>query len=540
MTDTAAEKRFALNWIDERASQFSEFDLKIWAFAEPAWREYKSAQAYVDLLRTEGFTVEKGSGGMPTAFAASWGEGRPVIGSFAEYDAVPGNSQQAVPYRAPREGMHPWAPGHTDPHSALGVTALAGVLATKAAMIEYGIKGTLKFFGEPAEKVCGSKPVHAAKGYFSDSDAFVVYHPKSFSAVTREVHNGAYWSAVFTFETTDAEGWIDRSLLPENTQQHGTARCPGAIDALCLMYTTTKYTKEAMFPHTGSWTLNEFVLAGGDATSDNLPPRFSQIQYSWRSPTLGLQQQIYDVLENNAKHVAATTGCQVSVRWVTKTRVGLANHTLADLAFENMKLVGPTRYSEEARAFGRAIQKNLGIEPMGDPIADDCQRIIDPAENDRRQRGTMPPWQSHFGADDYVEYTWHAPTVRIHSTTPVLKPPTRSYSYPAWVKNAMVGIPALIDPGIFVGAKTIAATMIDLLTQHDALARARSEFSERTGGGIGGKEWVAPLLPGDFDPPIDLRWPEYVRTVRGEEWCLPTPVRGSGAGKLLHDGSFRR
>ena len=91
------------------------------------------------------------------------------------------------------------------------------------------------------------------------------------------------------------------------------------------MYTTTKYTKEAMFPHAGSWTLNEFVLGDGGATSDNLPPRFSQIQYSWRASSLGIQEQIWRVLANNARHVAATTGCRAFVRWVTKTRVGVPN-----------------------------------------------------------------------------------------------------------------------------------------------------------------------------------------------------------------------
>ena len=127
------------------------------------------------------------------------------------------------------------------------------------------------------------------------------------------------------------------------------------------MYTNTKYTKEAMFPHTGSWSVNEFIMAGGDATSDNLPPRFSQIQYSWRSPSLAIQQQIYNILENNAKHAAAVAGCQVSVRWIAKTRTGIVNHAMADLAFENMKLVGPTSFGPHAREFGRKIQENLGV-----------------------------------------------------------------------------------------------------------------------------------------------------------------------------------
>src|SRR5690606_26772241 len=119
----------AFRWIDENSRRLSDFDMEIWSYHEPAWREYRSARAYVDLLREDGWDVEEGSGEMPTAFVATWGSGEPVIGGYAEYDAVPGNSQQAVPYRAPREGLHPWAAGHTDPHSMLGTAALSGFLA---------------------------------------------------------------------------------------------------------------------------------------------------------------------------------------------------------------------------------------------------------------------------------------------------------------------------------------------------------------------------------------------------------------------------
>jgi metal-dependent amidase/aminoacylase/carboxypeptidase family protein len=123
MATMTKEKRYALEWFDEHAGRFSEFHLRIWNYAEPAWREYKSAKAYRDLLRAEGFAVDEGSGEMPTAFCARWGRSGPVLGTYAEYDAVPGNSQQVVPYRAPRAGLHPWAAGHTDPHSALGTTS---------------------------------------------------------------------------------------------------------------------------------------------------------------------------------------------------------------------------------------------------------------------------------------------------------------------------------------------------------------------------------------------------------------------------------
>jgi len=528
MSEMTEAKQFALDWVEQHAQRLSDFDLEIWNYAEPAWREYRSCAAYEALLRAEGFEVESGSGGMPTAFCATWGDGGPVLGSFAEYDAVPGNSQQAVTHQAPREGLHPYAAGHTDPHSMLGVAALTGVLATKAAMERFDIPGRLRFFGEPAEKMCGSKPVHATRGYYDGADAYIVYHPESVNSAMWETHCGSYWSAVFTFECAEPEKWTNRNLSPSASEDsaastHITARSPGAIDALCLMYTTTKYTKEAMFPHTGTWTLNEFVLAAGDATSDNLPPRFAQIQYSWRSPQLAIQEQIAQVLENNAKQVAAITGCEAYVQWVTKTRVGLANNALADLTFQNMELVGPPVYAESARDFAREIQKNLGMEPMEDPFPSANTRLTSPQDREAAIRKLLPEWQKNFTSDDYVDYTWHAPTVRLFTARPRLKLPVPGFEYPAWATNALGGRADVIDPGMFLAGKTIAGTMFDLLTKPDELARIKAEFEERTGGGVGGERWVAPLLPKEFQPPIDLRWPEYVSTVRGEEWWLPTP-----------------
>lgn len=527
MTDNSREKQLAVDWLDDNRAELSDFHLKIWKYAEPAWREYRSAAAYRDLLQSRDFSVEEGSGDMPTAFAARFGGGDPVVGTFAEYDAVPGNSQQPVPYRAPRKNHHPYAPGHTDPHSMLGVAALGGVLAAAQAVEKYNLDATLLFFGEPAEKMCGSKPVHAARGYYDDADAFVAYHPHRRNTVVADTHCGSYWSTVFTFECTRPEEWVEEDLIPGAAGAHTTARCPGATDALCLMYTTTKYTKEAMFPRTGTWTLNEFIIAGGDATADNLPPRFAQIQYAWRSPSLQIQDRIYRVLQNNARQAASATGCSASVRWVTKTRVGLASLPLTELTYRNLQAVGPPRWGEAAREFGRKIQSNLGMEPMDKPYLPTHRRICAPDEYEAALRGDLPDWQANYTSDDYVEYTWHAPTVRLLTARPRLRPPRDGSAYPAWAQNALTGRPEVIDPGMFTAAKTIACTLLDLITQPEQLRRAREEFEKRTGGGIGGSDWVAPLLPEDFPPPVELRWPEYITTSRGEEWCIPSPVEGA-------------
>jgi aminobenzoyl-glutamate utilization protein B len=522
-----AAKDDALAWIEAERGRLSTDHIKIWEMAEPSWREYRSAAWFVDRLRAAGFTVEEGSGGMPTAFCATWGKEGPVLGGYAEYDAVPGMSQAPVPRRAPRAGLSRWAAGHTDPHSALGIGALGGFLAAKAALERHGIRARLKFFGEPAEKMCGSKPVHAAKGYYDDLDAAISFHPTSLPALSNttlwDTHCGAYWSRLYSFECVSPETWIAAQAREGVVNTHTASRAPGALDAVCLMYTSSKYTKEAMLPHSGSWSLNEAILVAGQATADNIAPHVGQIQYALRAPTLDMQERAFAVLDNNADGVARIAHCEVTKSWITKTRPGLANHALAELTYRNLALVGPPTFDEAAKAFAREIQRELGLEPMAEPFMPELSRLIDPRAGEAALRANLPPWQKNYTADDYVEYTWHCPTVRLYIGRAMLRAPRPGYVYPDWARGAMGGVPACIDPLHLTASRAIATTLIDLAADPAALARCRDEFRARTGGGIGGANWTAPLLPADFPPPIDHRWPEYVTTPRGTEWTIPTP-----------------
>ena len=423
-------KQAAIDWIDENRERLSDFDLEIWGYAEPAWREYKSAKAYVDLLRAEGFEVEEGSGGMPTAFVAHL-EQRRRAGDrlLRRIRRGPGQlARQRCPYAAPREGLHPCAAGHTDPHSMLGVGALGGILATKAAMAGIGIAGHAQVLRRAGREGLRLEARPCRQGLLRRaSTPFLSYHPLERqhhhlgNAVRLLLERGLHLRVRQPGDLGRLGSSPDTSD-DSAASSHIVARVPGAIDALCLMYTTTKYTKEAMFPHTGTWTLNEFVLAAGDATSDNLPPRFTQIQYSWRSPSLDVQQRIADILTNNARAAAAATGCEAYVQWVTKTRVGLANNAMADLTYRNMELVGAPSYDDEALEFCREIQRNLGLDPMEQPIPEVYTRLTPPEEYEAETRTLLPAWQKNFTSDDYVDYTWHAPTVRIYTGRPTLAP----------------------------------------------------------------------------------------------------------------------
>src|SRR5436190_7104329 len=142
-SDWSPAQASALGWLDANHAALSADHMTIWNFHEPSWREYKSSAWYMDRLEREGFDVERGTAGMPTAFRARWSNGEgPKLAGYAEYDAVPGQSQAPEPRRKPRDGTSFRAAGHTDPHSALGIGSFGGFLAAKHAMETHGLKGT--------------------------------------------------------------------------------------------------------------------------------------------------------------------------------------------------------------------------------------------------------------------------------------------------------------------------------------------------------------------------------------------------------------
>ncbi len=513
----------AIAAVDERASDLSSWCATIFGFGETAWREYRSAAWYADRLRAEGFTVEEGSGGMPTAFLAEWSNGAgPTIGMYGEYDAVPGNCQAATTWQESREGLGYQAGGHTDPHSGLGIGALGGLLATKAAMERHGIKGGLRFTGEPAEKVRGSKPIHAAKGYYDGLAAMFSFHPFYMlplcNTVRWDTHCGAAYSMIYRFICDAPERWgfSDGAPIP---QSHSAVRAPGANDALMMMYQSSKALREAMLPHQGGWSVSEAILTAGQATADNLPAGLAEIQYMIRVPSLAMAGQVTAVLDRNAEAAAMMTGCSFERHWVSKSRPGLANHAMARVAWEAMQEVGAPVWDETAKEVARKIQRGLGHEPMAEPFIEEMTRLIPPEEAEAILRQDLPPSQTNSTSDDYTDMTWHAPTARFYIARPALKAQPDG-AYPNWVMNALGGIPLTIDPMVRTAAKVLATSALRLLQDNGARDAAMEEFKRRTGGGIGGTDWLPPLC--DYEPPIHFRWPEYIETPRGRDWWIPS------------------
>lgn len=523
---TAEAKDTARTWIDDHLAQLTEWHTHIWELAEPAWREYRSQRWYVERLRAEGFEVEDGSAGMPTAFSAVWSNGEgPTLLTYAEYDAVPGNSQAAATSEGPREGLSRFAPGHTDPHSALGISTLAGVLATKHAMEVHGIGGTLKYTGEPAEKMHGSKVVHGLRGYYDDADAIVSFHPFYMLPLCNtarwDTQCGAYYSKVYTFVCDHPETWQVSSANPNSPipASHSAARAPGANASLMQMYTASRTMLDSMLPATGGWSFSDAILSDGQATADNLPQRVARIQFSWRTPDIEMAEHILKVLDRNAAAAATVGHCELEERWIARSRPGRTNHALATALYANLEAVGAPVYGPEAVSAAQEIQRSLGYEATARPFLAETEQLIAPQEAERQLREHMPAWQRNWTSDDYVEMSHYAPLVRFYVSRPALAPVPGAGQYPSWVMNALGGIPETIAPTILTAGKTVAGTFLDLLTTPELLERAREEFEERTAA-----EPMPALLPADFTPPIELPWPDY----------SSSPSAASGADEHRH------
>ena len=501
-------------WVADHRADLSDACATIFGFAEPAWREYRSAAWYVDRLRAEGFAVTEGSAGMPTAFVAEWSNGPgPAVGLYAEYDAVPANCQAAQPAPGPRSGESWLAAGHTDPHSGLGIGALGGLLATKAAMTDHGIPGTLRFTGEPAEKVRGSKPIHAAAGVYDGLDAILSFHPFYMlplcNTVRWDTHCGAAYAMVYRFLCDAPHLWgaQDGAPIP---QSHSDVRAPGANDALMTMYQTARALRDSMLPHRGGWSVSEAILSAGQATADNLPARCADLMYMIRVPDLAAADRIAGQLDRVADHAAALTGCRVERHWVSKSRPGLPNHALADAAWAALQQVGPPVWDDAALETLRAVQRACGAVPTQSPLLPACTTLIAPQQAEAILRRDLPPAQANSTSDDYTDMTWHAPTARIYIARPALA----GGPWPDWAMNALGGIPATIDPMVTCAARVLARTALRILTDADLRAHMAREFETRRA--------VAPISPlCDYPPPIGFAWPEYVETPRGRHWHIP-------------------
>jgi len=457
--------------IDAIAQDLFDLSLAVWRFAEVGLREEKSAKAQMEYLSKADFTIKKGVGGMPTAFVAEWGQGRPVIGFLGEYDALAGLSQDCVAERKPIvEG----SPGHGCGHNLLGVGALGAAIALKRFVEEEKVEGTVRYYGCPAEETLVGKVFMAREGVFDDLDAAITWHPGGLNTVQLGSSNGVN-SARFNFHGKTAHAAGD----PHNGRS--------ALDAVEIMNIGANYLREHIIPDARI----HYVITNGGG-QPNVVPAEAQVWYYVRAPKRSQVEEIYSRLLDIAKGACLMTGTTVDVEFLAGCYDVLPNETLAHLALENLKEVGPPVWDQNEMEFAEKISRTFDkkhkvnmLERMNAP-KELFDQVMNTSVVDPLDKGKVMP-----GSTDVGDVSWIAPTVQISVATWPIGTPGHS-----WQITACSGH-SLGNKGMLVASKTMARTAVDLIQKPEVLEKAKKEFLDR----VKDEKYKSPL-PKDLEPPL--------------------------------------
>lgn len=467
-------KRIALEWVEENQKLLLDVHQKIWNWAEVGLQEIKTGKLMADILEKNGFTVKRGVAGMPSAFVAAYGSGKPIIGVMGELDALPGLSQKPVPYREPvKEG----APGHGCGHHSYATAALGGSLAVKTAMDENDIGGTLKCFGCPAEETLIGKVFMVREGVFDGVDACLGHHPSQSNGVSLRSGN-AMNSVKFEFygSPSHAAGSPERGI--------------SSLDAAELMNIGVNYLRE----HVIQEARIHYVIEDGGHEPNVVPP-YARSWYYVRAPERELVDQYYDRVLKIADGADMMVGTTHKVTFLTGVHNGMPNRTLGELIVANMRAIGAPTYTEEELEFAKELAKSIPREHKRTALSrsylPEAMELLDVDINTR----IYDPYADGIkggGSSDVADVAWNTPTQQFGTAMFIVGSPGHS-----WQNTASGGMGIGHKSTIFA-SKVMAATTIDLLTKRVEVQKAKDELSERRKGRV----YKCPLPP-DLKPPLD-------------------------------------
>ncbi len=456
----AADTAGLLKSIDARKDHYTAVAKQIWDYAELGFQEEKSSALLQKTLGDAGFTVERGVAGMPTAFTASYGTGRPVIGVLGEFDALPGLSQAAgEPVRHP---VTAGAPGHACGHNLLGTASAAAAIAVKDWMAQTKQPGTLRYYGTPAEEGGGGKVYMVREGLLKDVDVVVSWHPGDRNDAD-PASSLATISAYFRFHGIASHA----AAAPEKGRS--------ALDGLESM----DYMVNMMREHVPQETRIHYIIKKGGVAA-NIVPDFAEAEYQARHPDMRILQTIWDRIVKASEGAALGTGTQVEHEILMSYWNVLPNETLAAVAHRNLVTVGGVEYTAEEQAFADKLRATV-IDP-GTPRG--AHREVSPLTT-----GLVGPASTDVG-----DISWNVPTVGLNTATFV--PGVSAHS---WQATACTGM-SIGFKGMIVAAKAMALTMADLFRSPSTIAKAKEEFLSKRG-----PEFRYTSVVGDRKPPFDYR-----------------------------------
>lgn len=452
-------KTEAAQGIQSKYDAYKKMALQIWDYAEVGYKEVKSSALLQQTLKENGFDIKAGVADIPTAFVASYGSGKPVIGILAEYDALPGLSQEASPDKKSIAGKDA---GHGCGHHLFGTASVAAVIAIKKLIEEKKFTGTIRVYGCPAEEGGSGKVYMVRAGLFTDVDAVIHWHPGDVNEITM-TSALANKSAKFRFHGIAAHA----SMSPEKGRS--------ALDAVEAMDNMVNMMRE----HIPQETRIHYVITNG-GRAPNVVPDFSEVYYYVRHPNKEVVKEIFERIVKAANGAAIGTETTTDYEIIGGTHDLLLNKTLGELMQTNLEKIGGVTYTVDEIAFGKKIQSTLSFKVP----AIESAATITPFKQVADAGG---------GSTDVGDVSYDVPTVGLGAATWI--PGTPAHSWQA----VACGGTEIGTKGMMVAAKTMALTAIDLFTNPVTIQKAKEEFIKNKG------DYQYKALLGDRKPALNYR-----------------------------------
>jgi aminobenzoyl-glutamate utilization protein B len=454
-----AAKAAALNSINGTYEADKKTALQIWDFAEVGYKETKSSALHVQNLKAAGFTMETGVADIPTAFVATYGSGSPVIGILAEFDALPGLSQEANPTKKSIDGKNA---GHGCGHHLFGTASVSAGIAIKKLIEEKKLTGTIKVFGCPAEEGGSGKVYMVRAGLFNNVDAVIHWHPDDVNGVTT-TSALANKSAKFRFYGISAHA----SAAPEQGRS--------ALDAVEAMDNMVNMMRE----HIPQETRIHYIITNG-GKAPNVVPDFAEVYYYVRHPKRGDVVDIFDRVVKAAEGAALGTGTSMKYEIIGGTHDLLINKTLNEVMQSNLEKVGGITYTKEEIAFAEKLQPTFFTKAP-------------PIESANTIKPLSYQSEGNQGSTDVGDVSYAKPTVGLRVATWV--PGTPAHSWQA----VAAGGTEIGTKGMLVASKTMALTAIDFMLKPSIIAAATEEFKKAKG------DYNYKAILGDRKPALNYR-----------------------------------
>lgn len=448
--------------VEAKREKFARVSDEVWAVPELYFHETKSAEILIEALKEEGFAVEEGVDGIPTAFIGTWGSGKPVIGILGEFDALPGLSQEAGCWE--HKEIVPGGPGHGCGHNALGAGAMAAAVAAKDYMEKNGLSGTIRYYGCPAEEAGWGKMFLARDGYFDDLDACYTWHP-GVGNMVQGTSSLANMCAFFTFKGRTSHAAASPHL--------GRS----ALDACELMNVGVNYLREHVIPEARIHYAYQDV--GGAAP--NVVQDHAQLKYFIRAPKITQVKEIGERVKDIARGAALMTGTEVDIYFSAGMCDYVPNDVLSEILSEALIAVGGPKFDDA----DRELAKKFFELYTPNEIEAALKRLSYNYDNWEDYR-TIPlveevgPYKKTtaygFGSTDVGDASYAAPTAQMNVSTYANGTPGHSWNVTAQV-NSSITHKALVTV-----AEALSLACILTIERPEAVKAAREEYIKSTGG----------------------------------------------------------